>query len=328
MRKNECAMDTLARKKMDYAIIGAGLTGLTLGWDLLQKFPHLKVQIFEKSSGCGGRLATRRIGNLTYDHGAQFIKKNKISERWIEIAEKAGSMIPFTDENSFCSRFGMNRFAKIFANRLPVIYNHKITSLSSKEGFWILKNNEGFDYLSKNIIFTSPLPQSLEILKNSGINFDLSLYDIEYSCALVVMVEKIQHKINETDFESIVYQERIGSGIFSICSQYLKGTSQAPCWTIVMDEYWSKFHFEMQEKKILKEASFLLKKIIPALRLKNAHLKKWKYCQPSKIWPQLFENPTPHLYLAGDAFGGASLLGSLRSSQALFEHLQLERNEF
>jgi predicted NAD/FAD-dependent oxidoreductase len=39
------------------AIIGAGLTGLTIAQELNT---HLNVTIFEKSRGVGGRIATRR----------------------------------------------------------------------------------------------------------------------------------------------------------------------------------------------------------------------------------------------------------------------------
>ncbi len=53
------------------AIIGAGVAGLTAA-RLLS--PHLPTALFEAASVAGGRLATRRIGDHTFDHGAQFFK--------------------------------------------------------------------------------------------------------------------------------------------------------------------------------------------------------------------------------------------------------------
>ena len=52
------------------AIVGAGMSGLTAGSSLREA--GFDVQIFEKSRGCGGRMATRRSSGLEFDHGAQY----------------------------------------------------------------------------------------------------------------------------------------------------------------------------------------------------------------------------------------------------------------
>ena len=51
------------------AIIGAGLAGLTLANRLNNE---TEVQVFEKSRGHGGRMATRVRNGYQFDHGAQF----------------------------------------------------------------------------------------------------------------------------------------------------------------------------------------------------------------------------------------------------------------
>ena len=51
------------------AIIGSGLSGLTLANHLKDEFD---VTVFEKSRGVGGRLATRRVDTYAFDHGAQY----------------------------------------------------------------------------------------------------------------------------------------------------------------------------------------------------------------------------------------------------------------
>ena len=55
----------------DVLIIGAGLAGLSAANDLHRA--GLNVLIVDKGRGLGGRLAGRRIGNATFDHGAQFM---------------------------------------------------------------------------------------------------------------------------------------------------------------------------------------------------------------------------------------------------------------
>ena len=55
---------------MRVAIIGAGLAGLIAGRELFRG--GADVIVFDKGRSPGGRLATRRIGGATLDHGAQF----------------------------------------------------------------------------------------------------------------------------------------------------------------------------------------------------------------------------------------------------------------
>ena len=54
----------------DIAIIGAGIAGLACAQSLTAA-GH-RVTLFDKGRSPGGRIATRRSGNLLFDHGAQF----------------------------------------------------------------------------------------------------------------------------------------------------------------------------------------------------------------------------------------------------------------
>ena len=87
----------------DVLIIGAGLAGLSAANDLHQA--GLKVLVVDKGRGLGGRLAGRRIGDATFDHGAQFMTardsrfKASVAE-WIEagVAEEWYSSYPRTSQ--------------------------------------------------------------------------------------------------------------------------------------------------------------------------------------------------------------------------------------
>ncbi|WP_265500908.1 FAD-dependent oxidoreductase [Paracoccus beibuensis] len=55
--------------RLDVAIIGAGITGITCAHDL--QAAELRVRLFDKRRGVGGRLAARWTdGGLRFDHGA------------------------------------------------------------------------------------------------------------------------------------------------------------------------------------------------------------------------------------------------------------------
>lgn len=66
-------------KKQDIAVIGAGISGVSLA-NMLSDTAN--VTIFEKSRGFGGRIATRYSEDFEFDHGAQFftIKTDKFQK--------------------------------------------------------------------------------------------------------------------------------------------------------------------------------------------------------------------------------------------------------
>ncbi len=55
---------------MDVTIIGAGLAGLTAAYTLTQR--GFNCEVLEKSRALGGRMATRRHADTSFDHGAQY----------------------------------------------------------------------------------------------------------------------------------------------------------------------------------------------------------------------------------------------------------------
>jgi renalase len=55
-------------KKIKIAIIGAGISGITLAKELED---IAQVKIFEKSRGVGGRMSTRYVEDFAFDHGTQ-----------------------------------------------------------------------------------------------------------------------------------------------------------------------------------------------------------------------------------------------------------------
>jgi predicted NAD/FAD-dependent oxidoreductase len=54
----------------EVVVVGAGVAGLCAASELVQA--GLRVVVLEKSRGVGGRMATRRIGEAVFDHGAQY----------------------------------------------------------------------------------------------------------------------------------------------------------------------------------------------------------------------------------------------------------------
>ena len=195
------------------AIIGAGMAGLTLAHQLKHK---AEVTVFEKSRGVSGRLATRRLGEYEFDHGAQFFTaRSEAFEQFIApfieqgvIAEwqprvltlEAGEKPYRRDwfEPHYVAVPRMNSFAKALAADLDIQLEITISTLSAMpNGQWQLHTLEEklpqvFDW----VISTAPASQSIALLDQhlSVLSTDISsdtantLQDVQMAPCFTLML--------------------------------------------------------------------------------------------------------------------------------------------
>jgi len=165
------------------AIIGAGLSGLTIARNLLQ---FADVTIFEKARGVGGRMSTRYSDPFYFDHGAQFFTARDSDFRnFIEpfiqtgdIAQWKGKIITFEAgkkpdksmwfEPHYVAAPNMNSLCKKLSENLNIILNTEIAPLEEKHpDGWRLKDKNGvelgiFDW----VISTAPPVQTVRLFSN------------------------------------------------------------------------------------------------------------------------------------------------------------------
>lgn len=165
------------------AIIGAGMAGLSLARRLSS---HADVSVFEKSRGLGGRMATRRRPQGTFDHGAQyFTVRNADFHDALEGAIDRGVVqawaVPLmkTDADGHAHRLedraprfvavpGMTALAKLMAERLQVLGDQRITALEGRAGDWFLTTPDTRHGPFHWVVSTAPAPQTLDLLPLSA----------------------------------------------------------------------------------------------------------------------------------------------------------------
>lgn len=300
-------------------IVGAGITGLTIAEYLKSQFVDLVV--LEKSKSVGGRLATRRDGLATYDHGAQFYKHSEAHpfpwhQRW---QARHVTQNWFSEEKfqGFSGRQGMTGLAKDLAFEKKIHFNQKIVQIHQNGDLIRAETESGQFFDSKYIVLTSPLPQSLEILKNSKMTFPEALSEISYAKALVGLFE-----IEEVRPSLFVeaFKKPVSSSIYSIANNQMKRISQSLCLSVVMNEEFSETNFMENDLAVLVLIKSELHKIYgKEFKVLKGQLKKWRYSHPKSCFPRpyLLADSNPHVILAGDAFGGPSLYGAVKSGQAV-----------
>lgn len=310
--------------KKDYIIIGAGLSGLNTAKKLVSQNQG-DVLILEKSRGLGGRMATRRTLEARFDHGAQFYRKKVdlffLHDYWRD--QNINQHWFLSDEGDhWCGKAGMTSLAKTLGEGLDISLEKEVQSIHFENGLWKLLSNKNEEWLSRHLIITSPIPQTIKLLghleKEKVLNPHQwnELQGISYTKALIALVtleESFPLKNGYAEFQE--------GSFFSISDQYQKGVSTIPALTVTMSPSFSEREFENEEAVILEKILNLLKDSYPEAKIKNAELKKWRYCRPEKQLKDYFFEIAPKLYLIGDAFGGSSLGGAVRSSEALWHRL-------
>lgn len=173
------------------AIIGAGISGLAVAKELSKLN---EVTIFDKSRGVGGRMATRRIDDYHFDHGAQFFtaksqefkefcnkaKNDKIIEEWnCDFVEITGNKISKkyqfnNDKPHFVAKPQMNSLCKYIAKDLNILLGKQVKAINFDDKKWCLKTVEdevfdNFDYL----ILAIPSHQAINLLPKNFKYFDI-----------------------------------------------------------------------------------------------------------------------------------------------------------
>lgn len=181
---------------MELAIIGAGVAGLAAARQLRERRPELRITIYEKSRGLGGRVATRRREGYRFDHGAQCIKgpspevRQLIAERlpsaslrriskpvWTfdgagRIAEGDASQ---NAEENWIYAEGINQLGKLLGDGQEVRREVRIGALREGggpggAGWTLLDTNGSVAGTADIVLLTPPGPQTAEILTTSAMD--------------------------------------------------------------------------------------------------------------------------------------------------------------
>lgn len=301
-------------RQVEHLIVGAGASGLTLAKILSQN--SASVLVLEKSRGLGGRMATRWTDSAKFDHGAQFVKTpGDFSSAWKDFFTPENTHFWFHKDRSeyYSFRDGMTSWAKWAARDLEVQLNQKVSRLTKQQNQFLVEVDDGPGYFAQQVYLSAPLPQSLELLKVSSIDFPADLETITYAKALVALIELQEPTMMDFDFK-----ENISPEIYSAANQSSKGISPNPAVTVVMTPEYSEKNYNRPDDQNLKEMlNFICKSLNWADSfIARAQLKKWRYSHPLNSYPQPFcqISSSPGLILFGDAFGGGSLNGAIRSA--------------
>ncbi|MCF7688936.1 MAG: FAD-dependent oxidoreductase [Cephaloticoccus sp.] len=308
----------------DILIIGAGMTGLTAAAELADN--GCRVVVLDKGRGLGGRLATRRMGEASFDHGAQFVTVRtprfaRKMQAWSQAAAAREWCRGFAGVNDGHVRWrgepGMTGIPKLMAASLDVRLEQQVVALRTEAGWWKVETKTGEIHRSRAVLQTAPVPQALAMLDaGDGVieaGLRARLETIAYESCLVVMA-----LLDQPSRVPAPGGLQLTEGpIVWLADNQQKGISIQPAVTIHASPEYSLTNWDRDRNETARE---LLNAAAPWLggEVKQFQVHGWRYSRPLTVdecgcVPLSLDPP---LLLAGDAFAAPRVEGAALSGWA------------
>jgi predicted NAD/FAD-dependent oxidoreductase len=297
------------------------MAGLTAASELQQR-GH-EVLVVDKGRGVGGRMASRRIGPATFDHGAQFMTaRDRHFVAAIEVWRTAGAVKEWYRRAPGGSgahprwrgQPAMTAVPKYLARDLAVRLGSRVLALRREAGGWVAALESGESVSASGVVLTTPVPQALVLLDVGQVDLPWAtrarLESLEYErCLAVLAVLAAPSQIPPPG--GLALEE---GPIAWLADNQRKGVSATPAVTLHATPSYSRAHWD-QDRQVCGRA--LLDAAEPWLGagVEAFQVHGWRYAKPVRVEEDgfLVLSEGPPLLLAGDAFAAPRVEGAALS---------------
>jgi predicted NAD/FAD-dependent oxidoreductase len=236
------------------AVIGAGMAGLACAAELARA--DARVVVFERARGLGGRLATRRVGDLAFDHGAQFITaRSRAFVRYAEAAVRTGVLDawkprlmedsrswPEPIEDWWIGKPGMSALVRPLSRNIELMHGVTVHELLPGQRGWELQTDSG----RRNEVFHAiavavPAPQAYSLLGPYGRSFR-HLSEVKMAPCWTGMFAFDP----PIDIGAEACRWTQGTLVWAACNSSKRGRLSRPqCWVVHASSSWSREHIDL-----------------------------------------------------------------------------------
>ena len=328
----------MSENQKSCVVVGAGISGLLAAKALNES--GWAVTVLDKSRGVGGRMATRRVGEGTFDHGAQFFTVRgerfaNLVEGWLRAGVATEWTRGFADAEGqpnedghprYRGSEGMTSIPKHIAQGLDVRTSERVVGVDDGDDGWEIECESGLRVAGGALVLGVPVQQALDLTSSGSYTLPdgarRQLEAVSYNPCLALMILL---------GDSTGVPEPGGMQIKSepldwICDNRRKGISEAPAVTVHAGPEWSRSHFEDDETEItesmISRASDHLGTDLASATVETS-LARWRFSWVKNPHPEpcLVASDDPPLLFCGDAFGQPKVEGAALSGLAAADRL-------
>lgn len=301
-------------------IVGAGISGLLLARALLARGEA--VVVLEKSRGYGGRMATKRVGEVVFDQGAQFFTaRDPAFVAEVEAWGRAGwaTEWPGAAHRRLMGQPAMTAVPKGLAVGLDVRREHKVTAVRrSAGGAWTVSVEQQPAITATRVLLTCPVPQALGLLDagEAGLPQEVraELERLTYHPCLALLA--VLSGTSAVPPEGLALN---GEPVRWLADNVKKGVARGvpAAVTIHAAPVFSAMHYAASEAEVAAQLLPAVAGFLGAPVVSTA-LHRWKFSEPKATHAERCVWLGGHgLGFAGDAFGGPKVEGAALSGLAL-----------
>lgn len=307
---------------MRVVVIGAGICGLVAARRLVES--GAEVVVVDKGRSVGGRLATRRIGGATLDHGAQFFTvrtpafRHRVDD-WVDRGLVSIWSNGFSSDDGhprFVATAGMNSLAKDLAVDVDVRCSTMAFAVRpdvDDPSAWRVVIDDGTVHTTDAVIVTTPLPQAFALLADADITLDESLMRTDYDRTITLLATVD----GPTAIPAPGGLQGPTPDLAFVADNAAKGVSATPAVTVHASAQWSEDHWDDDQDELRAALIDLVNPWMGTAAIVEAQVKKWRFATPRTTWPEpCWVDRGGRIVLAGDAFDGPRVEGAHNSGLA------------
>lgn len=300
-------------------IIGAGMAGLACARRLTEA--GLEPILLDKGRGIGGRVATRRVDNMQFDHGAQYVTAHDPNFAAIlQEQQTAGALVDWPDDSGrprSVGRPSMSALAKALGGGLDIRQGVQVTRVTQTRKGWELHLGDSL-LQTRRVIITVPAPQVAGLL-GSDHPLTVAIAPVRMAPSLTLMAALTA----PTGFTSRQDPEDPLTWIAQDNSK--PGRPQgAPLWVAQASQGFSEIHLEKDPTAITNAMLPLLcdRLGVTADRVIYASAHRWRYARVTQALGRPFlTNVDGTLHLGGDWCIGPRVEAAWQSGTAIAEDI-------
>ena len=317
-------------RRQKIAIVGAGMSGITAGLYLQNN--GYEVNLYEKSRGPGGRMATRRVDDLAFDHGAQyFTARHERFRHQVNAWVEAGAVKEWTgrigvlDQGTIDSKPSttrryvgtprMSALTRHMSASLDVAYNTRISNVTYADASWTLETESGQTTEAYDgLLITVPPEQALPFLSHSPDLHDQVRAVSMRPCWAVMLV-----------YDTPLSIPLDGAFVHNSPLSWICRNGQKPerppheTWVLHSSPDWAEQHLEMTREQVLPLLVHAFQEAVgedlQAASFAKAH--RWRYAlAQNPLSTGCLWDPAKHLAVSGDWCNSSRVEGAYLSGLA------------
>ena len=319
----------------EVVIIGAGLSGLIAATTLQAASTDerpIEVVIVDKGRSVGGRLATRRIGGATLDHGAQFFTvrteefraavdgwlSDGLAQEWCQGFSEVDGYPRYRIEG------GMNRLAKELAAWLAergaeIVTRRRANAIIPGPDRWAV----AYEAASRepdeadSIIATAPVPQTIDLLRSGATVLAPDTAAVVEAMTYHKVIAALVVLDRSPELPAPGALQRPDHPTFTfVADNQAKGISGEPAMTFHVGHDLSAKLWDLDDEAVMAEIGSEINNTIGEAQIVESHIKRWRYAGPVNPHQErslLVAARPGQLILAGDGFGTSKVEGAFLS---------------